>query len=268
MKIPFLRRKPHVAVIRLQGLIGTSGRGGGASLSDAGLAPVIERAFRRRKPLAVALIINSPGGSPVQSSLIAARIRRLADELAIPVHAFVEDVAASGGYWLACAADHIWADESSVLGSVGVISSGFGFTGLIERIGVERRVHTAGRSKSMLDPFRPENPEDIARLEGLLAPIHDAFKAHVLARRGARLAQDRDLFTGEIWTGHQAVELGLSDGIAHLTPKMQKLYGDKIRFIAYGQRVPLTRRFGLSADDVIDSLEARAAFSRFGANGS
>lgn len=268
MKIPFLTRylnpPPQVAVIRLQGAIGM-GRAGG--LSDAALAPVFERAFKRKKPVAVALAINSPGGSPVQSSLIGARIRRLSQEHDVPVHAFVEDMAASGGYWLASSADFIWADESSVLGSIGVISAGFGFHELIDRWGIQRRVHTAGQSKSMMDPFRPETPEDVARLNRLLVPIHDAFKDQIRARRGARLPVERDLFTGEIWTGRQAVELGLADGIAHLVPKMRELFGRDVRFLTYGQRVPLLRRFGLSADDVVDSLQERAAFSRFGAGG-
>lgn len=264
MRIPFLKSGPRVAVIRLQGSIGGAGRGG---LSDAALAPVIERAFRRGKPSAVALAINSPGGSPVQSSLIAARIRRLAERRKIPVHAFVEDVAASGGYWLACAADSIWADESSILGSIGVISAGFGFHELIGRWGIERRVHTAGLSKSTLDPFRPENPEDVRRLRNILEPIHDSFKAHVTARRGARLTRDRDLFTGEFWAGREAVELGLADGIAHLVPKMQELYGDKTRFALHGLRQPWLRRMGLSAGAVLDAAEERAAFSRFGAGG-
>lgn len=266
MQIPFINRPPFVAVIRLQGVIGGAARGG---LSDAGLAPVLERAFKRRKPLAVALAINSPGGSPVQSSLIGARIRRLSQEHDVPVHAFVEDVAASGGYWLASSADFIWADDSSVLGSVGVIAAGFGFSDLIARYGIERRVHTAGQSKSMLDPFRPENPEDIARLDRLLVPIHEAFKAQIRARRGDRLATDRDLFTGEIWTGREAVDLGLADGIAHLVPKMRALYGEKTRFQTYGPRTSLLRRLGLSAGDVagdvIGTLDEHAAFARFGA---
>lgn len=266
MRIPFLNRPPLVAVLRLQGAIGSAGRGG-SGLSDAALAPLLERAFKRKKPVAVALVINSPGGSPVQSSLIGARIRRLAQDNDVPVHAFVEDMAASGGYWLASSADYIWADASSVLGSIGVISAGFGFAELIQRHGVERRVHTAGNSKSMLDPFRPETPEDVARLDRLLAPIHQAFKDQIRARRGSRLPPDRDLFTGEIWTGHEAVSLGLADGIAHLVPKMRELYGDKVRFLPYGQRVPLLRRFGLSADDLIGGVEERAAFSRFEARG-
>ena len=150
--IPFLRKPPMVPVIRLQGAIGTGGR----SLSDQALAPLINRAFSRGKPAAVALVINSPGGSPVQSSLIAARIRRLADEKQVPVHCFVEDIAASGGYWLAVAADQIWVDPSSLVGSIGVIYAGFGFHELMQRNGVERRVHTAGKSKSFADPFKPE----------------------------------------------------------------------------------------------------------------
>lgn len=269
MRIPLLSRllsrKPRIAVLRLSGTIGGAGRGGG--LNDAGLAPMIERAFRRGKPLAVALVINSPGGSPVQSSLIAARIRRLADETGIPVHAFVEDVAASGGYWLACAADDIWADDSSILGSIGVISAGFGFHELIDRWGIERRVHTAGRSKSTLDPFRPQSPEDVARLHAILEPIHEAFKEHVTRRRGDRLAPDHDLFTGAFWAGREAVRLGLADGIGHAVPRLKALYGDKLRFEVHSQRRPLLRRLGLSADLLMDAAEERAAFQRFGTRG-
>lgn len=269
MHIPFLSRfltrKPRVPVIRMQGAIGMSGRAGG--LNDAALAPLIERAFSRGKPVAVALAINSPGGSPVQSSLIAARIRRLADEKGIPVHAFVEDVAASGGYWLACAADDIWADETSILGSIGVISAGFGFHELIGRWGIERRVHTAGRSKSTLDPFRPESPEDVDRLRNVLEPMHRAFKAHVTARRGDRLPPDRDLFTGEFWAGREAVDLGLADGIGHLVPKIKELYGDKVKFTVLSPRRPLFRRLGLSADALLDAAEERAAFAGFGVRG-
>lgn len=157
--IPFLKSAPVVAVVRLSGMISASGRG---TLNDAVLEPVLEKAFSKGKPSAVALEINSPGGSPVQSSLIGARIRRLAAEKEVPVYAFVEDVAASGGYWLAAAADEIYADDSSVVGSIGVISASFGVDELISRYGIQRRVYTAGKSKSMLDPFRPENPEDVA----------------------------------------------------------------------------------------------------------
>jgi signal peptide peptidase SppA len=202
--IPFLKSPPLVPVIRLQGTIGMGVR----SLSDASLAPVIERAFSRGKPAAVALAINSPGGSPAQSSLIAARIRRLADEKSLPVHAFVEDVAASGGYWLATAADQIWADESSILGSIGVISAGFGFPEALARLGVERRVQTAGRSKSLADPFRPQTEEDVARIRALIEPLHQIFIAQVQARRGVRLDATADLFNADIWLGRRAVDLG------------------------------------------------------------
>ncbi|MEO0380216.1 MAG: S49 family peptidase, partial [Pseudomonadota bacterium] len=190
--IPFLKSDPTVAVIRLQGIIAGGGRG---ALNDASLAPAIEKAFSRGKPVAVALEVNSPGGSPVQSSLIGARIRRLSEEKEVPVLAFVEDVAASGGYWLAAAADEIYADESSVLGSIGVISASFGAHELLARQGVERRVYTAGKSKSMLDPFRPEKPEDIERLKGLLNDIHTNFIDHVTARRGDKLDTETELFT-------------------------------------------------------------------------
>lgn len=239
-----------------------AGRG---SLNDAALAPVIEKAFSRGKPDAVALEINSPGGSPVQSSLIGARIRRLADEKKIPVFAFVEDVAASGGYWLAVSADEIWADESSVVGSIGVISAGFGAHVFLARQGVERRVHTAGKSKSMLDPFSPEKPEDVKRLKELLNDIHGTFIAHIKNCRGAKLDDKKDLFTGEIWVGHKAHDLGLIDGIGHLQPKMKERFGDKVKFRRYGARKPLLQRFGTTlAQDALTGLEERAEFARFG----
>ena len=258
--IPFLNRSPLVAVVRLQGMIAASGRG----LNDAALAPVLERAFRRGKPVAVALAINSPGGSPVQTALIAARVRRLAGERGVPVHSFVEDVAASGGYWLATAADQVWVDRSSVVGSIGVISAGFGFHELLARQGIERRVHTAGGSKSFLDPFKAEKPEDVARLMALQEPIHRAFIAEVRSRRGARLAEG-DLFTGEVGVGEKAVALGLADGIAHLVPKMKALYGDKVRFAAHGPRRSLWQRFGASVlGEVMTSIEERALWARYG----
>lgn len=260
--LPFLKRQPLVAVVRLNGAIGMPGRG---SLSDTALAPVLERAFRKGKPAAVALEINSPGGSPVQSSLIGARIRRLSEELEVPVYAFVEDVAASGGYWLAAAADEIWADASSVLGSVGVISAGFGAHVLLARQGVERRVYTAGESKSMLDPFRPENPEDVKRLKVILNDIHANFIDHVTERRGSKLHSEESLFTGEIWLARRAEELGLIDGIGHLKPKMQERFGEKVRFRRYGLKKPLLSRFGMQvAQDALAGIEERAEYARFG----
>ncbi len=262
-RIPFTKKPPLVAVIRLSGQIGSGGRFG-SGLNDAGLAPVIERAFARGKPAAVALVINSPGGSPVQSSLIAARIRRLADDKKIPVHAFVEDVAASGGYWLACAGDQIWVDQSSIVGSIGVIFASFGFPELMARHGIERRVHTAGRSKSLADPFLPEKPEDVARLEALQQPIHAAFIAYVKARRAGRLS-DGDLFNADVWVGQQAVDLGLADGVAHLVPRLKALYGDKVRLVAYGPRRSLLRRFGVNLlGGAIAEIEERAMLARYG----
>jgi signal peptide peptidase SppA len=262
LRLPFLKNPPLVSVVRLSGAIGAVGRG---TLNDAALAPILERAFRKGKPAAVALEINSPGGSPVQSSLIGSRIRRLAEELKIPVYAFVEDVAASGGYWLAASADEIWADESSVLGSIGVISASFGAHVLLARQGIERRVYTAGKSKSMLDPFRPENPEDVERLKVLLSDIHANFIDHVNARRGQRLSSDTDLFTGEVWLGRRAQDLGLIDGIGHLKPRMQEVFGDKVQFRRYGLRRPFLNRFGVQiAEDALASVEERAQFARFG----
>ena len=259
--LPFRPKGPLVSVIRLQGAIGATGTG----LSDAGTAAMIEKAFRRGKPAAVAIEINSPGGSPVQSALIAARIRRLAEEKDIPVIAFVEDVAASGGYWLAAAADEIIVDRGSIMGSIGVISAGFGAHELLARNGVERRVHTAGKSKSFLDPFRPERPEDVARLEGWLEEMHDYFIDHVKTRRGAKLADDPDLFTGEIWIGARAVEKGLADGIGHLVPTLKARFGDKMRLRRHARKRPLLSRFGAGlAQDALGGIEERAGFARFG----
>lgn len=260
--IPFLKSDPTVAVIRLSGMIAASGRG---TLNDASLAPILEKAFARGKPAAVALEINSPGGSPVQSSLIGARIRRLAEEKEVPVIAFVEDVAASGGYWLAAAADEIYADESSVLGSIGVISASFGAHEFLVKQGIERRVYTAGKSKSMLDPFRPENPEDVARLKVLLEDVHTNFKTHVSARRAGKLPEDRDLFTGEVWLARKATDLGLIDGIGHLKPMMQERFGEKVKFRRYGLRKPLLSRFGAQlVGDALHGLEERSAYAQFG----
>ncbi|MFQ1701044.1 S49 family peptidase [Loktanella agnita] len=259
--IPFIKSDPFVAVIRLQGAIANSGRG----LDNPGLAPVIEKAFSRGKPAAVALEINCPGGSPVQSSLIASRIRRLADEKKIPVFAFVEDVAASGGYWLACAADEIFIDSCSLTGSIGVISSGFGAHEAIERYGIDRRVHTAGKSKSLLDPFQPQKPADVKKLKGWLEDLHATFIAYVKSRRGTKLADNPDLFTGEVFIGQKGVEAGLADGIGHLAPVMKARFGDKVNFRRYGQKKPLLARFGAAfVDDAIAGVEERAAFARFG----
>ncbi|MGC1496760.1 MAG: S49 family peptidase [Sulfitobacter sp.] len=260
--LPFLKSDPIVAIVRLSGAIGMQGRGG---LNDASIGPVIEKAFAKGKPVAVALEINSPGGSPVQSSLIGARIRRLSEEKNIPVIAFVEDVAASGGYWLAAAADEIYADPSSVVGSIGVISASFGAHEFIKEHGVERRVYTAGQSKSMLDPFRPEQPEDVARLKTLLEDIHTNFIDHVKTRRGDKLPDGQDLFTGEIWLAKRATELGLIDGIGHINPFLKDRFGDKVKFRRYGVKKGLLSRFGVQmVQDAVQGIEERAAFARFG----
>lgn len=261
-------RTPRVNVLRLYGAIGMPGRG--PSLSDEGLAPAIEAAFAA-KPAAVALAVNSPGGSPVQSALIAARIRRLAEEKDVPVIAFCEDVAASGGYWLACAADEIFADASSVVGSIGVIYAGFGAHELLSRNGIERRVHTAGARKAILDPFQPEKPEDIAFLRELQDDIHASFIAHVKTRRADRLATGEDLFDGSIRVGAKAQAAGLIDGLGHLAPVIRERFGDEVRFRDYGLRRGLAQRIGLAgalasaADQTLAAAEARALWSRYGA---
>lgn len=272
MFIPFLDRRPRVALVRLSGLI-TPRPGLGAGLSLATVGPVLERAFSLRGISAVFLAINSPGGSAVQSSLIATRIRQLAEERKLPVVACVEDAAASGGYWLACAADEIVADPASILGSIGVIASGFGLQGALERIGVERRIHTAGEEKSFWDPFRPERPEDVARLDSLLAALHGEFMGWVRSRRGDRLrATEADgLFTGRFWTGRRAVELGLADRLGDAHGEARRRFGDKVRLIPVGaRRRPLLMRFlpgvaaARAADGVLAALEERAAWARLG----
>ncbi|MEM7524968.1 MAG: S49 family peptidase [Pseudomonadota bacterium] len=253
---------PVVSVLRLNGAIGAAGFGKG--LSDAGLAPMVERAFAPKRLKAVALSINSPGGSPTQSALIAARIRRLADEKDVPVIAFCEDVAASGGYWLATAADEIFADANSIIGSIGVIYAGFGFHGFLAKQGVERRVHTAGQSKSMLDPFQPEKAEDVERIKRLQGVIHDNFIEQVKSRRGDKLA-DQNLFTGEIWVGEQAKGVGLIDGVGHLAPTMKARFGDKTTFRVMQPKRSLFQRLGgPGMAEIAGAVEERALWARYG----
>ncbi len=260
-RLPFINGNPRVAVVRLNGAIGK----GRLSLNDEALAPILEKAFRKGRPRAVALVINSPGGSPVQSSLIAGRIRRLADEKGVPVHAFVEDVAASGGYWLAASADDIWVDFGSIVGSIGVISAGFGVPVFLARQGIERRVHTSGKSKSTLDPFLPQKEEDVERLKDILEDLHSGFIAYVKERRGARLSDHPDLFSGEFWLGRRAVKLGLVDGEAHMMPKLQQLYGKNVRVMRYGVKKSLLSRFGATmVEDALAAVESRAHYARFG----
>src|ERR1043165_799316 len=219
---------PVVPVVRLSGTIGavTPLRPG---MTLAGLAKVLERAFATRHAKAVALVINSPGGSPVQSRQIYLRIRQLAAEKKLPVLVFVEDVAASGGYMIACAGDEIFCDPSSILGSIGVVGGGFGFQDMIRKIGVERRLYTAGEHKATLDPFLPENPDDVARLKAIQREIHAIFISLVKDSRGARLkGADDELFTGEYWAGEKSISLGLADGIGDLRSTLRARYGEKV----------------------------------------
>jgi serine protease SohB len=273
--LPKRWRSPRavVPVLRLNGIISASGplRAG---LNMARVAGAIERAFSTRHARAVALVINSPGGSPAQSHLIMRRIRAFSEEKKVPVIAFVEDVAASGGYMIACAADEIIADPASILGSIGVVSASFGFDRLIEKIGIERRVHTAGRSKAMLDPFRPEKPEDVARLEELQRDIHAMFIDLVRERRGDRLKGSSDeLFTGEFWTASRAVSLGLADGLGDVRSTLRKRYGEGVRLkpVSIERGLFARRLMGTAAGSeiaiaagVIEAIEERASWARFG----
>jgi signal peptide peptidase SppA len=267
-----LRRGPAVPVVRLSGVIAASGGVlGSRGLSIETVAPLLARAFSLRGAKAVALAINSPGGSPVQSALIAQRIRLLAAEKKLPVIAFVEDVAASGGYWLACAADEIIADPASIVGSIGVISAGFGFQDLLARYGIERRVHTSGERKAMLDPFRPENPDDLDRLKRLQVEIHDGFKDWVRQRRGTRLKGDEAmLFSGEFWTAKRGLEMGLVDGLGELRAILQARYGAKVHLPVIAPKRRLLSRFGLGGSlegvgpAMLAALEERAHWQRFG----
>ena len=277
----FRRDAAVVPVVRLSGVIGavTPLRPG---LTLAGIAKTLERAFATKHARAVALVINSPGGSPVQSRQIYLRIRQLAAEKKLPVLVFVEDVAASGGYMIACAGDEIFCDPSSILGSIGVVGGGFGFQDLIKRIGVERRLYTAGEHKAMLDPFLPEDPDDVARLKALQREIHAIFIALVKGSRGARLKGSEDvLFTGEYWAGEKSVSLGLADKIGDIRSTLRERYGEKVLTPviapASGMLAGLLGRkspgagalaafdgIGGLPDDLISALETRAIWAKFG----
>jgi signal peptide peptidase SppA len=275
------RGKVVVPVVRLSGVIGavTPLRQG---LTLAALARTLERAFAMKNAKAVALLINSPGGSPVQSRQIYLRIRQLAAEKELPVLVFVEDVAASGGYMIACAGDEIFCDPSSILGSIGVVGGSFGMTELLKKVGVERRLYTAGEHKAMLDPFLPENPDDVARLKSIQREIHAIFIALVKVSRGTRLkGADDVLFTGEYWAGETSVSLGLADAIGDLRSTLRARYGEKVLtpLIApasgmlaglFGRRAPGAGSLSLAEaaaglpDELISALESRAIWARFG----
>jgi len=270
-----------VPVVRLSGVIGavTPLRPG---MTLAGVARVLERAFSYRNAKAVALVINSPGGSPVQSRQIYLRIKQLAAEKKLPVLVFVEDVAASGGYMIACAGDEIICDPSSILGSIGVVGGSFGFQEAIRRLGIERRLYTAGAHKAMLDPFLPENPDDVAKLKALQREIHQIFIALVKESRGARLkGADDTLFTGEYWAGESSIALGLADGIGDLRSTLRARYGEKVltpviaqptgllsgllgrKSPGAGQLSAMESMAGLP-DELISALETRAIWAKFG----
>jgi signal peptide peptidase SppA len=266
---------PIVPVVRLSGVIGAAfPLRSGLSLSSC--AGSLERAFGMKGIKAVAIAVNSPGGSAVQSHLIFRRIRSLADEKKVPVFVFAEDAAASGGYMIACAGDEIFADPSSLVGSIGVVSAGFGFERLIERLGVERRVHTAGRNKAMLDPFRPEDPEDVERLKEIQARVHEVFAGLVRARRGTRLRGEAEhLFSGAVWAATDALALGLIDGMGDLRSVLRERFGPKVRLVTLstGRSSLLSRWFNrapavasglLDPAEILAVLEERATWSRLG----
>jgi serine protease SohB len=264
---------PVVPVLRFDGVIGAAVplRPG---LSLAGTAKLIQRAFDTRNARAVAMIVNSPGGSPSQSHLIFQRVRQLSAEKDIPVFAFVEDIGASGGYMLACAADEIVADTYSLVGSIGVVGGSFGFEKLIDKLGIERRLYTSGERKAMLDPFLPEKPEDVKRLKAIQKDIHERFIALVKERRGGKLnGADKTLFSGEFWTAANALDLGLIDNIGDLRSFLRARFGDKVRTpLIAASKGFFARRFGFSqaelpaglADEAISALEERAIWSRYG----
>lgn len=270
-----------VSMVRLHGVISPAmGPVARPVINLSNLEPVLKRAFEPERLAAVALIIDSPGGAPTQSALVADRIRGLAAERNVPVLAFCEDVAASGGYWLACAADEIYAHATSLVGSIGVVSGGFGLTGLLERIGVERRLHTAGANKARLDPFLPEKQEDVVWLKAMQTQLHTLFTDWVTARRGDKLAADKELFTGEVWIGAQAVELGLIDGLGTAREVLHERFPDAEPVLVEGRK-PLLARLGVGAGlaagltgaggtvgglvtELLAALEDRAAWSRYG----
>jgi signal peptide peptidase SppA len=276
MPARFRKEVTTIPVVRLEGAImgGRSSALGPKALNLLGVAGALKKAFSMKGSDIVVLSVNSPGGSPVQSRFIHDRIRQLAEENDKKVVVFTEDVAASGGYWIACSGDEIFADPASIVGSIGVIAAGFGFTGLIEKLGVERRVYTAGSNKLTLDPFQPEKEDDIEYLKSLQLDIHGHFIDHVKTRRGDKLADDENLFTGRFWTGTKAKELGLVDGLGDLRGVMVDRYGKDVQLrLIGGNSGPFWRRIfrtertdplSSAIDGAVGALENRALWSRYG----
>ncbi|WP_204949497.1 S49 family peptidase [Methylopila capsulata] len=261
-----------VPVVRIQGAIGI-GTPFRPAVTLSSVAGPLEKAFAVEGAKEVAVIVNSPGGSPVQAHLICRRIRQLAEETGLPVTIVVEDVAASGGYMIACAGDEIVADPSSIVGSIGVVSAGFGFDRAIERLGIDRRLYTSGENKAILDPFQPEKAEDVERLKEIQREVHEHFIALVKERRGASLSDDAELFTGAFWTASSGLALGLVDRIGDLRSVMRERWGDKVELRLMTKRTPLLKRLmgrgaeGVEAslpDEAMAAIEARALWSRFG----
>jgi signal peptide peptidase SppA len=271
---PLLEGKPKVIAIRMAGVIADTAMMRRAGISHQKYSKLIEKAFHSPNTKAIALVINSPGGAPAQCSLITAQIRRLSEEKEIPVYAFVEDVAASGGYWLACAAGEIYAQETSIVGSIGVISAGFGFEDLIKRYDIHRRVYTAGKDKSFLDPFKPERPEDVARLRELQESMHDSFKNWIKDRRGDKLnGTDNQTMEGAFWVATDALHYGLIDGIGDCRSIMKEKFGDDIKIVDIAPEKKWFPSFlpmgggDAKVDMVAEALsyaEDRAAWGRFG----
>ncbi|MHA6797827.1 S49 family peptidase [Bounagaea algeriensis] len=274
-------RGPVVSAVRLHGVItSTPSPVSRPTISMQNVESALSRAFAHERLQAVALAINSPGGSPTQSALIAERIRDLAAEKKVPVLVFCEDVAASGGYWLACAGDEIYAHGTSMVGSVGVVTAGFGLNGLLDRIGVERRVHAVGENKVRLDPFRPEKEDDVAWLTGMQGELHQQFREWVTTRRGDRLTEDDELFSGEVYTGRKAVDLGLLDGLGTMRSVVREKFPDA-HLVSVEPRKPLLARLGVASPastglssvfgggsdpvmSTVEALEHRSLWSRFG----
>ena len=265
----FFSKSINIPTLRLTGVIGQAGfmRSG---LSLASLDKLINKLFSDKKAPAIALIINSPGGSPTQSSLIAKKITDLAKKKKKKILAFVEDVAASGGYWLACAADEIYLDQNSIVGSIGVISPGFGFVDLIKKIGVERRVYTSGKSKGFLDPFKEEKVEDIERLKKIQEQIHDNFISYVKSRRGNKLNENNleEIFSGLFWVGQKGIDLGLADGLGSINEIIENKFGKKAKIKIIDQKKSfLQRKLSSSlidSDAVLQKIEEKALWARYG----
>ena len=261
------RKKNIVSVLVFTGIISPNmGRRKGLNVQDFDKS--IDQAFQNKNVKAVALLVNSPGGSPVQSDFLAKRIVQLSNEKNIPVISFVEDVAASGGYWLACAGNEIFASKASIIGSIGVISSGFGFNKAIEKLGIDRRIYTAGKNKSILDPFSPEKKEDIKKLKKVQSELHNYFIEYVKSRRGSKLLEENnEIFTGTFWSGEKALEIGLIDGIGEMKEILKKRFGEKVKIKEY---VPKRKFFdfgnliSFAFDNIINKIEEKLNFKKFG----